>query len=142
MESFSDLHKFLTEKCYSNWTMNIEETEIILHSGHGLKKENGIFHFYFHERGNLEIIKKFKTEKEAIKFVYRHIKNDKLSRRHMIGFLNSSQLLIELTQILKNRNIRFEQDSIPYDEDGPRYRVFVFGCDSKDVIDLKNKYCQ
>jgi len=140
MESFSDLHKFMIENCYINWTMNIDSSEIFLHSGHGLKKENGIYYFYFQERGNLEVLKNFATERKAIKFIYQFIKNDKLAKRHLIGLLTSLKLLNELTETLKNRKIRFEQDSIKYSEDQYKYRVFVFGCDSKSVIDLKNKY--
>ena len=59
----------------------------------------------------------------------------------MIGFIKDRTKETELLTELRNRNIKYWKDEIPYG--GPndiRVRVFVFGCDIKRVSDLQQQF--
>ena len=74
-------------------------------------------------------------------FAYEKIIQDKTANRHLVGFLSDESLEAELLQELENRNIKYWKDKIPYGGlNDPRYRIFVFGCDIKQVQDLKDTY--
>lgn len=138
MQTIEDLANFMTENCYLEYTLNSDGKEIQLANGLGLKYEDEIYQIRYHERGNIENIQNFKTESDAVEFFYKKIKYDKLLRRHCIGIFKSKESSTELTEVLKNRKIRFEQDSILYAVNETRFRVFVFGCDIKAANNLKD----
>jgi|GEM_PF-2558632 len=60
----------------------------------------------------------------------------------MIGFLTTKHKLQQLTRELDHRNIFYTEDVILYSNQEPknRYRVFVFGCDVKNVEDLGHRF--
>ncbi len=108
--------------------------------GFGLKAEGGEFVWYYTERGRTDVLKKFTDEREACQYAFKQMKNDKFARSHLVGFLESEELKNDLCTELKERNIEFMTDKIPFEQGSCRHRVFVFGCDRKNAEDLKDKY--
>lgn len=136
--TLNDLDAYMIAHCYNN-SYAIGERKIS--EGFGLDKNGNTFIWYYTERGRKENLNSFSTEKEAVEFAFAHITADPYARRHLIGFLKKDESIKnELLLELKNRGIDFFIDEIPYAVNDPRCRVFVFGCDLKNVSDLKEKY--
>lgn len=58
----------------------------------------------------------------------------------MIAFISTKINLLSLYNELNKREVKYFTDELFYAENDYRTRVFVFGCDVKKVIDLKDKY--
>lgn len=141
-ETEAELEKWMIDNCYNFNEYSINGNHIW--EGFGIEKKSDLFYWYFSERGRREILKIFGTEKEIIEYAYNHIKSNKTSKSHCIGFLFDKNKSDELKQILDEMNIKFEQDQVPYfkDEKQIAYRTFVFGCDIEKVDYLRKKYLQ
>jgi hypothetical protein len=134
-----DLEAWMKENCFNFNSYSINGNSI--YEGFGIDRTSGVFIWYYTERGHKDNIKYFQTEKEIIECAYNQIKSDIWAKAHCIGFTTDKIEARELTEKLKSLSIEFMQDDIPYHgPQRPVYRVFVFGCDYKKVIDLKDKY--
>ncbi len=136
--TIKELDEWMTANCY-NSSYGIGNRNI--HEGYGLYTSGSLFIWYYTERGEKDNLQYFQTEKEAVEFAFEKIKSDRFANRHMIGFLDNESSQSELLKELKKRDINYFADKIPYGGlNDLRYRVFVFGCDIKNVADLKDKY--
>jgi hypothetical protein len=138
LTTIQQLDEWMTANCYND-SYGIGNRHI--HEGYGLATSGDTYVWYYTERGKRETLKRFQIEQEAVEFAWKTIAADKTANRHMVGFIKGKELEAELLDELKNRNIVYWKDEIPYG--GPndkRIRVFVFGCDIHKVADLKDKY--
>lgn len=132
------LDEWMTTNCYNDGYA-IGNRKI--HEGYGLAESDGVYVWYYTERGQQQNLNYFQTEQEAVAFAFAKITADKFANRHMVGFIKDQSREAELLAELKRRNIAFWKDEIPYG--GPndrRVRVFVFGCDIEKVLDLQQKF--
>ena len=137
--TIAELDQWMTDHCYNN--SYAIGNRIITYDGLGLDTFGSLFVWYYNERGNRNNLAYFHTEKEAVNFAFQAIIEDKNANRHLIGFVKTEAEMLELTQELDRRGIRYFTDSIPFGGlNDPRFRVFVFGCDVKKVSDLESRY--
>lgn len=112
-----------------------------IYEGFGIDKFPGQFIWYYTERGIKKQDKCFQTERELIEYAYSQIIADKWAKTHCIGFTGNINEKQELEKILKEANIEFIQDQIPYHGiERPAYRTFVLGNDVNNTKHLKEKY--
>lgn len=133
------LESWMKENCYhfNNYSINGNS----IHEGLGIDQFGGLYIWYYTERGKRENLKYFQTEKEIVEFAFSKIKSDKWAKSHCIGFTTDMVESKELANILKELDIVFFQDEIPYYGNYRLvYRTFVIGCDINTVSYLKNKY--
>lgn len=133
-----ELENWMKSNCYnfSNYSINGN----FIWEGFGIEKNGSLFRWYYIERGQKDTLEIFRTEKEIIEFAYKQLITDKWAKTHCIGFCFDKNETEELADILKNLNIEYFQDEIPYCVDKPAYRTFVLGCDITKVEDLRTKY--
>ncbi len=135
------LAQWLIENCYNNFILIGGSRN--QYGDYTLKKtEDGRYIWYFFDR-TPTAVKEFKTEQEAVEFAFTQINDCETWLRHPVGFIRDTKDKreeIELIDELNRRNIKFSKDQIPYDIGDIRIRVFVFGCDIKKVLDLRDKY--
>jgi hypothetical protein len=137
--TIEQLDNWMTENCYNDHSYAIGNR--MIDEGFGLKKIEKGYIWYYTERGEINQLNSFETEKEAVLFALQHITNNEYANRHMIGFLKSKSKTDKLIKRLNERNIWFFMDKIPFGGVfDPRFRIFVFGCDIKKVVDLIEKY--
>ncbi|MEO5943577.1 MAG: hypothetical protein ABIP30_07655 [Ferruginibacter sp.] len=132
------LDEWMVDNCFND-SYGIGNRNI--HEGCGLDTFGSLYVWYYTERGQRKNLKYFQTEKEAVAFAFKTIIADKSANIHMIGFIKDKSKEDELLTELRERNIEFWKDEIPYG--GPndiRSRVFVFGCDIKLVLDLQKQF--
>jgi len=133
------LAQWMKTNCFNFNSYSIDGNAI--HEGFGIDKSGFLYIWYYTERGERQNLNYFQTEEEIVKFAYNKITTDKWSNNHCIGFTRDKSKSIELIELLKERDIQFMNDEIPYyGIEQPVFRVFVFGCDHKKTNDLKNKY--
>jgi len=137
LSTINELDEWMTMHCFND-SYGIGDRNI--HEGCGLDTFGSLYVWYYTERGERKNLSYFQTEKEAVEFAFKEITADKNANRHLVGFLKDTTTELELLAGLKNRDIKFWKDEIPYDLSGKRTRVFVFGCDIKKVLDLKDIY--
>ncbi len=79
-----ELEKWMKENCFNfnNYSINGN----VIHEGHGIDKPEGLFIWFYTERGKKNKLKEFQTEEEVVAYAYNIIKNDKWARTHCIGF--------------------------------------------------------
>jgi len=136
--TIQELDEWMTANCYND-SYGIGNRNI--HEGMGLDIIGSLFVWYYTERGQRKYLNYFQTEKEAVAFAFDQIKSDPFASRHMIGFLKDKCQEQELLAELDNRQIGYKTDRIPYGGiNDQRCRVFVFGCDIRRALDLKEKY--
>ena len=136
--TIKELDDWMTENCYAD---NYGIGDRSIHEGYGLDNFGSLYVWYYTERGARENVNYFQTEKEAVDFAFKKITSDKFAKSHMIGFINDKQSETELLTELRNRNVEFWKDEIPYyGLEKLTTRIFVLGCDIKMVLDLQNKY--
>lgn len=134
-----ELEEWMKSECFNETSYSIGGKPAPF-EGFVLNPKGDFFEWYYTERGIIEIIETFDNEEKACLFAFEQMKNDKTARSHLVGFFKSEKFQKEMCQELETRNIEFKTDKIPYDIDSLRYRIFVFGCDYKKVVDLKEKY--
>lgn len=138
--TIKELDEWMTSHCYND-TYAIANRQIF--EGYGLATSGKLYVWYFTERGKRENLKYFHTEKEAVTYAFNIISSDKFANRHLIGFIKEKSKEQELLVELEKRKIEYWKDEIPYGgKNDPRTRVFVFGCDLYQVLDLQAKYNQ
>jgi hypothetical protein len=117
----------------------IHEPELF--EGHVLDYDGAQYRWYYTERGQLNVLKTFELETDAVNFAFSKISKSETARRHMIGFLPHKLKIKDLLDKLDGRDIKYEVDEIPYNDEFEMHtRVFVVGCDVQKVEDLKGKY--
>jgi len=133
------LENWMKENCYNfnNYSINGN----FIHEGFGIDKFGSLFLWYYTERGNKETLEYFQSEAEIISHALSQIKNDNWARTHCIGFTTNISEKKELEGILKNKDVEYFQDEIPYYGAGrPVYRTFVLGCAINKTKHLKDKF--
>lgn len=134
-----ELEKWMTENCYGFQDYSINGNSI--YEGFGIEQVNGIFNWFFTERGQKNIKKVFNNEQDIIEFAFNHIKSNKWAKSHCIGFEFDKSKIETLKVKLEALNIEYFEDKIPYyGPQKPAYRIFIFGCDIKRTEQLKNEY--
>lgn len=136
-----ELASWMHQNCYNFSSYSIDGNSI--YEGYGIEKgdENSYF-WYFTERGQKQLVKKFDTEEEIVAYAYNQIKSDDYANCHCIGFTCDEVLVKELIELLEKENIRYTRDTIPYYGAGnpPLHRIFVYGCDINKTKHLREKY--
>lgn len=138
LSTIKQLDDWMTANCYND-SYGIGARNI--HEGYGLDTSGSLYVWYYTERGIRKHLHYFQTEKEAVQFAFNEITSDRSANRHLIGFVSTKSEEADLLKELSNRNVMYWTDKTPYGGlADPRYRVFVFGCDNKRVLDLREKY--
>jgi hypothetical protein len=134
-----ELESWMKENCYNFESYSINGNAI--YEGFSIDNSGGLFIWYYTERGEKNKLKYFQSESEIIEYAFNQIKADKWAKAHCIGFTTSKDDKQELENILKDANVDFFQDEIPYyGLARPAYRTFVLGCDIIKTKHLKLKY--
>jgi hypothetical protein len=134
-----ELENWMKENCFNFENYSINGNAIF--EGHGIDKIGGHFIWYYTERGEKRDVEYFQTEKEIVEFAFKAIQSDRWAKTHCIGFTTSKTEARELNDKLKELNIEFFQDEIPYyGLNRPVFRTLVLGCDINKVTHLKDKY--
>ncbi|MFC4687744.1 hypothetical protein ACFO4P_12440 [Epilithonimonas pallida] len=133
-----ELENWMKNNCYNFNSYSINGN--FIWEGFGIEKDGSLFHWYYTERGEKNILETFRTEQEIIEFVYNQLKTDKWAKTHCIGFGFDKNEVEQLVKILNEMNVEYFQDQIPYYTDKSTYRTFVLGCDILKVENLKTKY--
>ena len=139
--TLQQLDEWMEQNCYNRNSYAIGEKYFIT-EGFGLERFDSLIVWYYTERGSKENINYFSNEKEAVEFALKQIKADNTAKSHLIGFLRDKLKEQELLEELSKRKIEFTRDEIPYMTDDKITRVFVFGCDIKKVLDLKERFIE
>ena len=138
LSTIKQLDEWMTANCYND-SYGIGTR--IIHEGYGLDAVDRSFVWYYTERGKRQLLNRFQTEQDAVRFAFGEITADTSANRHMVGFIQDDLLEQELVAELANRQIEFWKDVIPYGGlHDKRSRIFVFGCDIHKVLDLQQKY--
>lgn len=134
-----ELENWMKENCFNFNSYSINGNSIF--EGFGIDKTDGLYIWYFTERGQKRPEKHFSSEKEIIEHAFDQIKTDIWAKTHCIGLSTDQDKINELKNKLHKKKIEFIEDRIPYsDIDRPVYRVFVFGCDIKKTKHFKETY--
>jgi hypothetical protein len=134
-----ELENWMKENCFNFNSYCIKGNNI--YEGFGIDKSDGLFIWYYTERGQKENLNYFHSETEIIEFAFKQIKEDKWAKTHCIGFSVDINKINELKSELKKMKTEFMEDKIPYyGIDTTVYRVFVLGCDIQKTEHLKGKY--
>jgi len=134
-----ELQDWMKDNCYNFSSYSINGNSIF--EGFGIDKSDGLFIWYYTERGEKSSLKYFQSENEIIEYALIQIKADKWAMTHCIGFTTDKDEKTELENILREKAIDFFQDEIPYyGMERPVYRTFVFGCDINSTHYLKEIY--
>jgi hypothetical protein len=139
ISTIKELENWMAENCMTNLITpgNRFETD----EGVGLEKYGNLYIWYHSERGEKENLNYFNSEKEAVDFVYEYLRKDKYLNSHLVGSFKDRNLKSELITELINRDIKYWNDEISqWGINNKIMRVFVYRCDIKKVIDLKDKY--
>src|SRR5688500_12651875 len=98
MKTIKQIQEWMQEECFNDYSYFIGEERPIGFEGFGLRYEERKYIFFYTERGQRDALKEFTTEAEACEFVYLQMKNDKVARSHMIGFVKSKDKALALGQ--------------------------------------------
>ena len=133
-----ELELWLKENCYPMHSYSINGN--FIYEGCGLENKGSHFEWYYTERGERNLLEIFDTEKEAVQFALKQIKEDEHSNRNFIGMYKSNKDVDSILLELKKRKVEYWTDIIPYGGTNDlRKRIFVIGCGIKKVQDLINK---
>lgn len=137
--TIEELENWMRERCFNFNSYSINGNFIC--EGLGIEKEGQLFSWYFTERGKKEVLKYFGTEHEIVAYAFDQLRSDTWARTHCIGFTANKKKADELCMLLKDLNIEYIEDSIPYyGPERPVYRIFVLGCSIRQTEHLKEKY--
>lgn len=138
VSTIQELDDWMTANCYNDsYEIGSRKT----HEGYGLTTIDGLYVWYYTERGVCDYLHYFQTEQEAVDFAFKAITTDKTANRHLVGFMNDRSMKQELVTELDKRGITYWQDKIPFGGlHDPRTRIFVLGCDIQRALDLQEKY--
>ena len=134
-----ELQDWMKENCYNFNDYSIKGN--FIYEGFGIDRIDGLFVWYFTERGKRDNLQYFRSEEEVVKHAYNQIKSDDWARTHCIGFTSDKSKSDELHELLTKMEIKYIDDKIPYYGAGrPVFRTFVLGCDILKTEFLKEKY--
>lgn len=134
-----ELENWMKQNCYNFNSYSINGN--FIYEGFGIDKMNEAYIWYYTERGQKNNLATFSTESEAVEHAFNQIKIDKTAKSHCVGFVFNKAESESLSKILKDKNIDFFQDEIPYNgPNKPAYRTFVYGCDIKELTEIQKKY--
>ena len=129
------LEKWLKRNCYPMNDYSINGN--FIYEGFGLEKSEGVFQWFYTERGDKQIIKYFSSEKEAVIYALKKIKTDEHANRNYIGRYKTDNEVEKILSELKKRGIEYWTDKIPYGGiDDIQTRIFVIGCGINNAKDL------
>jgi hypothetical protein len=131
------LENWMKEHCFNFNSYSINGNAI--HEGYVIVNNGGLFSWCYTERGQQSVLKYFRSEQEIIAYAFDELKADTWADRHCIGFTSDKGKANELCGLLKDMNVGYKEDSIPYIERRV-YRTFVSGCDIRKTEHLKAKY--
>ena len=133
-----ELENWMKCNCYNFDSYSVNGN--FIWEGFGIEKNGPFFHWYYTERAEKNTLEIFRTEKEITEFAYNQLINDKWAKAHCIGFGLNKNEAEELAEILKNMDIEYFQDEIPYYINKAAFRTFILGCDIKRAENLKIRY--
>lgn len=132
------LEQWLKENCYSMNSYSINGN--FIYEGYGLENNDGLYQWYYTERGEKKVLEYFATENDAVQYALKTIKADEHANRNYIGMYNSQIEVKKVISELEKRGIEFWTDIIPYGGiNDLRTRIFAIGCGIKKVQDLIKK---
>ncbi|MEE9364780.1 MAG: hypothetical protein V3U92_19440 [Cellulophaga sp.] len=138
IETVLELEKWLKENCYPMNSYSINGN--FIYEGCGIENNGGLYEWYYTERGDKRTLEYFATEKDAVQYALKEIKADEHSNRNYIGMYKESNDVEKILSELKNREIQYWTDKIPYGGINDwRTRIFVIGCGIKKATDLIKK---
>lgn len=139
MNTISELEKYLEDECYS-----FHEITIGKHyapEGIIIERKADQYIYAYSERGTIDIIKSFTTEKKLVDFALQNLMNDKWYKAHLAAWVWNETEIKKAEMELKKMNIDFKRNDFPNYLDGKiAYRIFVFGKDILCLDDFKKKY--
>ncbi len=134
-----ELENWMAENCIIN--TYTPGNRFVTDEGLGLERNGDLFVLYHSERGERHDQKYFKTENEAAEYLHNYLRKDKYANSHLIGCFKDRKLKSELITELINRDIKYWNDEITqWGINNNIMRIFVYRCDVKKVVDLKEKY--
>ncbi|WP_123796528.1 hypothetical protein [Oceanihabitans sediminis] len=108
-----------------------------IYEGCGIENNGGLYQWYYTERGEKRVLEYFATEKDAVQYALKTIKEDEHANRNFIGMYKSDQEVEQILSELIKRGIEYWTDKIPYGGMNDwRTRIFVIGCGIKNAQDL------
>lgn len=138
-KTIPELEHWMKEHCFNFNSYSINGNPI--YEGLGIDHTDGVFIWYYTERGQKQVVETFNTEAEITAYAFNQIKSDKWATTHCIGFSADIGKITDLKNKLDQMNIEYFEDQIPYyGPERPVYRVFVLGCDILKTEHLKKKY--
>lgn len=138
-KTIAELEKWMIESCYNFNSYSLKGN--VIDEGYGIEINEGNFVWYYTERGQKDILKRFQSENEMAAYAYNHIKEDKWAKSYCIAVSSDKNQISELKKELKETAIEFLEDEIPFQGfDLKASRIFVFGCDIHKTAHLKEKY--
>lgn len=139
METISELEKYLEDECFSFREISIGRH----HAPEGIviEKLYNTYVFGHSERGKLDIIQSFSTEKDLVDYALKALNEDEWNKAHLVAWVWNESEIKNAEKELKNKNINFKRNDIPNYSQGKRaYRIFVFGRDILALDAFKLRY--
>lgn len=141
INTLKDLQLYMDSECFNDYTYSIGKKPTNLFEGNVLNFDGQKYVYYYTERGKKRIIKEFTSKLDACRFVFEELRNSKTGRQHCIGLTKTKLKIEELCNLLNERSIKYEMDSIPYSgKNDLWYRIFIFGRDILKAKDLEKEY--
>ncbi len=115
-------YKFWVEGCGAYLIHRLGDDEFCL------IQENDRWQVVYTERGSIQdVLFESDYEEESCDFLYQYV--SKFRHNHLVGFFKNRAEAEAMSQELTRLKLPHHTDVIPYDEKGPRFRVFVYGSD-------------
>lgn len=129
------LKQYMNQNCYNNINFIIgdviyPQADEVLSLQFDGKKYNV---FYF-ERGIRNLYKTFDSEYEACSYFFKEMTSSNIGLQHLVATFDNRDEAIIYCERLKTHNIQYSPFRYREDE----IRIYVYGCDIKLAIDIKN----
>ena len=125
----------MKDNCYPMNSYSINGN--FIYEGCGIESNNGLYEWFYTERGEKSILKYFGNEKDAVEYAFSQIKADKYASLNFIGMFKEKAEIEQIIAELENRSVEYYKDEIPYGGlNDIRTRIFIVGCGIKKVTDL------
>ena len=142
MKTIEELERYLEDECFSFVELTIGKH--FAPEGIVIKQDGNKYIWGYSERGNLKIIKSFKTEEELVDYAQNQLENDKWMKGHLVAWTWTEDEIKVAERELESMDILYERNDVPnYDlKHGRAYRIYVFGKDVKRLSEFIKKYCR
>lgn len=142
MKTIKELERYLEEEFFSFSQLTIGNH--FAPEGFVVKIDGNEYIFGYSERGKLDTIKRFKTEKELVVYAQNKLEGDRWMKGHLVAWTWTEDEIKSAERELESMNILYERNDVPnYDlKHGRAYRIFVFGKDVKNLCEFIKKYCR